>query len=446
MLTRARQFLLDHDSSVLARGTLGNLLIRVVGAGTTFVTEVVVARVIGAESYGAYVYALGLIAMAGVVSKFGFDVTAMRFVAAYHLQGQFSLVRGFLRFSRKWVFTASVAVTCLLIAGLLVARNRISEEFQATILIGGPLLILLSLSQLEQGVLYGLRKTVYAELPLNVVRPLIVMLLAWGFSWSATKPAAPTALFWTLLATTGALAMSYLFVRRASMSDATAGGGPEERRYWLHTSRTLVLVAAAGIILSRTDVVMLGALVTSAEVGQYGAALRLSTLLIFFLLAVNSALGPLIAGLHARKEHHKLQRVVSLASTSIFVASSLAAIVLVAFGKYLLQLFGPQFPVAYPVLIVMLVGQIINALAGPVALLLNMTGHQHDVAKVLALSATMNVVLNAVLIPRYGALGAAIAMSFSMASWNVIMSVIVWKRLELVALAVPLFWRGKAGA
>lgn len=435
----------EDNQSILARATVRNVLVRVLGAASTFLAELVVARLLGAGSYGTYVYTLALVGVAGVFSRFGFDVAATRFVATYHEQQQFGLLRGFLRFSSQCVFWGSAAIAAMLLAALYFLRDRIDEELLTALALGAPLLVTLSVLQLEQGMLYGSRRVVHAELPLNVVRPLAVMLLAGVFSWAAIQANAGTALFWTLLATTGALAFSHLLVRNTLKGDIGNVTYAGQRRHWLKTSGAMVLTAAASIVLARTDIVMLGAMVSKAEVGQYGAALRLAGLLLFFLLAVNSILGPMVAGLHARKDNRQLQRLVSFASQSIFMASLLAAIALVVFGKYLLQLFGPEFATAYPVLVIMLAGQIVNAFAGPVVLLLNMTGHQGDAARTLILSAALNVLLNAVLIPRYGALGAAVAASVSMATWNVILSVVVWRRLRVMAFAFPFARVGARG-
>jgi O-antigen/teichoic acid export membrane protein len=106
------------------------------------------------------------------------------------------------------------------------------------------------------------------------------------------------------------------------------------------------------------------------------------------------------------------------------------------FGKELLNLFGDDFVVAYPILVILIVGQLANAMTGPVALLLNMTGHQTDAARILGAGVILNVTLNALLIPAYGPTGAALAGTVTMVLLNTNMAIAVWHRLRIVSVAL----------
>jgi O-antigen/teichoic acid export membrane protein len=73
---------------------------------------------------------------------------------------------------------------------------------------------------------------------------------------------------------------------------------------------------------------------------------------------------------------------------------------------------------------------------GLAALVLNMTGHERDTAKGIAVSALLNVTLNALLIPLWGIEGAALASTLSMVVWNSLLVVLVHRRLGLHATAL----------
>jgi O-antigen/teichoic acid export membrane protein len=75
----------------------------------------------------------------------------------------------------------------------------------------------------------------------------------------------------------------------------------------------------------------------------------------------------------------------------------------------LLWLFGPDFTTAYPVMFALAVGLLLRAWAGPAQCLLVVGGRQKAAAAVLMLAVIVNVVLNVLLIPQLGILGAAIA-------------------------------------
>jgi len=94
------------------------------------------------------------------------------------------------------------------------------------------------------------------------------------------------------------------------------------------------------------------------------------------------------------------------------------AVILIAGGPLILPLFGEGFEVGWPALILLAAGNLLLSLNGPAAILLNMTGHQDITAKVYSVAAVANIALNALLIPRFGLTGAALATVFSTAAMS----------------------------
>lgn len=69
-------------------------------------------------------------------------------------------------------------------------------------------------------------------------------------------------------------------------------------RPWAAFSGPMLLLAGLSIIISRTDVVMLGMLGRPADAGIYAIAARMAEFATFGLVASNSIMAPLIAELH----------------------------------------------------------------------------------------------------------------------------------------------------
>ena len=123
-----------------------------------------------------------------------------------------------------------------------------------------------------------------------------------------------------------------------------------------------------------------------------------------------------------------------------FWPSLAATVLLLALGKPLLWLFGPQFVVGYDIMFIAAIGLVVRSAIGPVERLLNMLGHQHICALAYALAFVMNVVLCLALVPRFGGHGAAAATSISLTFETVLLFWIVRRRLGLHVLAF-----GKSG-
>jgi O-antigen/teichoic acid export membrane protein len=138
-----------------------------------------------------------------------------------------------------------------------------------------------------------------------------------------------------------------------------------------------------------------------------------------------------MAGFYAQDKRAELQRTASLISVGVGAFAVPAAIAAVIWGQTILGWFGPEFTDAKNAFDILVVGQLVNALAGPVGYLLTMTGHQTQAARILGACAAANLVLNALLIPSFGGTGAAVATSVSMIAWNVSMAWVVRRELDI---------------
>lgn len=108
----------------------------------------------------------------------------------------------------------------------------------------------------------------------------------------------------------------------------------------------------------------------------------------------------------------------------------LGAVILLA-GYPLLRLFGPAFTAGYPLLFILIIGVIARASVGPAESLLNMSGKQNICALLYAVTLAVNVILNLVLIPRFGLTGAAISTAIAMLMEAALLSAAVSRTLHI---------------
>ena len=120
-------------------------------------------------------------------------------------------------------------------------------------------------------------------------------------------------------------------------------------------------------------------------------------------------MGPRMAELNSQGRMDAVQELIRGMLPWIAVPATIATLVLIAGGPLLLPLFGEGFEAGWPVLILLAIAHLTLSINGPAGLLLTMTGHQDTAAKVFAVAAVANVILNALLIPWLGLIGAAVA-------------------------------------
>jgi O-antigen/teichoic acid export membrane protein len=154
-------------------------------------------------------------------------------------------------------------------------------------------------------------------------------------------------------------------------------------------------------------------------------------LVLFALLVVNMVLGPMIASLHAVGDQARLQWVITASARAVIAISLPVALTMIFFGSTVLSMFGGQFTRGASALAILATAQLFNAATGSVVLLLNMTGHERITAQVVALTAALNILLNALLIPRWDVDGAAVATGVSLAVLNTTLMVRVHRKLGI---------------
>jgi O-antigen/teichoic acid export membrane protein len=111
-------------------------------------------------------------------------------------------------------------------------------------------------------------------------------------------------------------------------------------------------------------------------------------------------------------------------------------------GDWFLALFGADFvnDEGRMALTILTLGQLVHAGAGPVGLLLIMSGQRSVTAWVLTVAAAVNVVLNAVLIPTWGVTGAAAATASSTALFALLLVRYAVQEMKLNTTVIPTFF------
>jgi len=424
---------------LLLRGAIASFAVKIIGTGIAFIAQILLASWLGVVSYGNYVYVFTWLNLLVIPAKWGFDIASLRFVATYCANGEWGALKGFFRYSWHRTIAISTVIAISLFLGVRSLCHVLGLELYQTFAIASLILPFFAIVHLAQRQLQGLQKVVRSPIPHDVLIPAIVLGGAAILAQSSSVPLDARAIaILHLVAMPMALGVLLWWIAKALPPPVRTATRQNYDREWNETARSTMLVMGFGLMLSQMDTIMLGLLVGTTEAGLYFAASRLSKLLIFFLAAVDVVQSPLAAKLHARGDRAELQKTVSLGACAVFYISLASGIFLTICGRWFLHLFGVEFIASYPILVVLIVGQLINALTGSVEPLLYVTGYHRDTARVLGASAIVNLALNGILIPHYGAMGAAIATTITLFLSNVALSVFVWYRLRIVALAFPI--------
>ncbi len=400
-------------------------------------TSVLLARWMGAEGYGVYATAMALVLLLTVPTGLGLPTLVVRLLASYRMQQQWGLMRGLLVRGNQTVLGASLVIALIAAAAIWGLGDRLGVSHKTVYLLALALIPLTALGAMRSAALRGLHHVVLGQLPENLVMPglFVALLAAWGATGSALSP--QTAVGLRLGAVFIAFLVGAWLLLRRLPSQVRVAAPSYDMANWARSAGPLLFLGGMSIINTQTDVLMLAAMQGADSAGVYQATARGAELVAFSLAIANMAIQPTISRLYAAGEMQRLQRVITTAARGTVALALPAALMLSLFGRPILGLvFGNEFERGALCLAILCGAQVINAGAGSVGNILNMTGHERDAALGLALGAFTNVVLNAILVPVWGIEGAALATGMSLVVWNVFLVIRLRRRLSLDSTAL----------
>lgn len=402
-----------------ATDATGVFVTRVIGVGLGFLANVALARWLGVASYGSYAFVLAVTAVGTTLASLGLPVSALRFLPQYIASEQPGRARGLIR--RTAIISLTISGLCSVGLATYALANLTDDRsgYLASLALGALIIPVATLLAVQAGWLRGLRRNLEAVLPDQLLRPAILLLLVLMMMGVAATPSAPRAVALAIAALAVALCGQTLFFRRTLPLEITRAEPVYETRTWIRIALPLFLVSSFALILRRFDTLMIAAFLSSREVGEYNAGARCAELASFVLAAVNVVAPATISTLHTQEKRHDLQRFLTRMAHLSFWPSLAVGLTLILGGELLLSLFGAGFLAARGALTILVVGHLVNASAGSAGFLLSMTGHQDRVAVTYGWTAVLNIVLNYLLIPRFGITGAGVATAASMIVWNV---------------------------
>lgn len=420
----------DHLKGRIARGAVDTFALRLFNAGMRFLIALALARMLGAAGFGAYSFALACVGVLSVPALLGLDGLIVREVAGYHAGTRWGLLNGLLRRANQVTLLASTGLA-LAAAGVAWALSPYLESpMVMAFWVGLIALPVLTQIRIKQAALLGLRHTVAGQAPEILVQPVLFLLMLGVIAATPAMAAkAPVIVGLFAAAAAGALVVAAKLLQD-TWPDAAREAEPEySTSAWMRSARTFVLITGMNVFGASLGVLMLGPMSGAETTGIYGIATAAAALVALPLTAINIPLAPAVAGIFTEGNKEELQRIATKAARGALVLSLPMALIYALFGHWILLLFGADFTVGYIPLVILSIGQVVNAGMGSVGVLLQMTGHEREVAKGLAIALLFNVVANLVLIPIWGAAGAAIGASGNMILWNIMLT--VWVRRKL---------------
>lgn len=406
-------------------------LVLVAGAALSFGIQLGTVRLIGAESFGIFAYVIAWVTMLAYISTLGLSTSLLRLLPTYRVQGDWARAHGVMRFAFWGGTLAGIAVASLAIAAERFVLHAQGELAHA-MLIGAIVVPLMTLRLIGASALRAFGAIIVSMLPERILRDSIAFLILAVLVLGGLAP--PNAV--TAMAATFATAIiTVMFIQRLLISrkpTELASASPYYAiRDWLRPAVSLTLIMLADTIMSRAGILIIGLRHDTLGAGIFAVAFSLAQLVALPRMALSALFAPTVSELYARADMVALQRLMARSAALSLASTLVVALPLIAGAPILLRWFGPQFATAGPVLIVLVLGQLAAAAAGPQQHLFTMTGHERQGAALMAASAAAALLGAALLIIQFGMMGVAVATTLSLIGWNIGMAVFLSRRLQL---------------
>ncbi|MBZ6496462.1 flippase [Natrinema longum] len=408
-----------------------------VGRGLRYLLNVVIARGLGPEALGLFAFGMVIMKAFSVLSRFGLDTAARKYVPVYNNQGDKAKLCGISVLSIAFPFFLGIIIS--IIVFVVLRTGNFGPEFAPTASLFVAGIPLFSSMMVAQNATTGFKETRYAVYIRDIIQSsTAILFIAIGALYF--KDLNITIYGYIASFGIGLLSAVYFLSRLGAFQSY-----PElELKKILAFSAPLVVVAVAQYIVSWTDIFMLAIFVSPTEVGWYQAAYQTSVLLVLVLSAVNSIFPAVASDLYSSDQLKTLDQIYSTATKWVSYLTVLGFVFISIFSREVLLLFGTSTESARISLIILAFGQTITASTGPVGFLLTMSGHERLESINTVFLAISNIVLNFILIQSFGIIGASIATATSLLALNLIRIVEAYHLLGIQPYEQS-YWKGCIG-
>ncbi len=378
------------------QNTVWALAARIVSILVSFFVTIYLIRYLGSENYGQLSYAVSMVGLFATLASAGIDSVLYRELITHpdkrneYLGSAFIMKLGLGAATMLCIVGAALMfgepdvsrILICIIAGTFIFTpfHIIAQEFQADVaqkyVSIVSLIITIILNALKVAVIVSGQGVIYVALVL-LLEPI---LYATGYLWLRTR--------------------HYASIRLWRFDSATSLS-------LLAHSWPFILVALFTVAYSRIDQIMLKHMIDASAVGLYDAAVRIAEIWLFIPGLIASVLFPAL--IHAKKTSFTEYRNRLLALCGMTVSFSILFTLIPALFStpITVLLYGDSFIQSGAILQVYAWSSIFMALDSVLRFYLLAEHQYHTLLILTACTAIANILLNLLLIPRLGIIGAA---------------------------------------
>lgn len=406
----------------IVRGGVSAFTTRLIGIGFSYLFAVLVARMYGAAGTGMYNLSQSLMNFLASITKLGSDTLMTRYGAQYNAQKKFGWIKDL--YNKSLLVSVPLAIIFSIAVYFLapwIAQEVFKKddpEVARAFRIATVALLPVTIFNISNGGLRGLKQIQIYSLLQNVSNFLFGCIIITVLFFVSDDLLVPVITYVSFITITGLLA-GYFFLKYSNYGSTKVEEGLDfNEKFWIGFS--LFVASLASLVRGYADTFILGRYATIADVGVYRTAFKVATIARIALTAFLVPAAPKFAELFSQGKMKELGQSAQFATKIIFWCSAPILAGVIILSPFIMGIFGKEFLAGTEALIILSIGQFINAATGPVSNILMMTGRQKLNRNLMVGTTILAIILDLILIPRFGIVGAACVNTFGMILMNMI--------------------------
>jgi len=425
-----------HFKEILT-GSAVTFVMKIFGMFLGYLVILIISQQYGAESVGVYSLTLSMMTFFAMIAAMGMNFSILRYVGQFNKIGGECKLKLLYRYAVELVVPFSLLLALLLyfFAGTIAENVFHNPVYQPALEFAALIVPFMTLKNMSVEFIRGLKQLKVSEFLRSVNQAIISITLLSIVGLFIVDELLP---LYSLGAgvVVSALFAVYFIVKK--LQKIVSESKVEfSKRELVTTSFPMMVTTIASFLMGNVSLFMLEVFSTTEEVGVFSVAFKIATLISLILVAVNTISAPKFSELYWEHKYRKLQEVINHSTKLIFFNSLLLSMAIILYSKAILAVFGDEFVIGTLSLILLVVGQMINSATGSVSILLNMTGHQKVLSKIVLITTITTIFVNIILIKSYGINGAAFSFIISMALLNISAVIYVKKALGFTTFYNP---------
>lgn len=391
---------------------------------TSFFTVAIVARYLGPENLGKLTYAQSFVALFSIIASLGIDEIVYRdFIARPEKRSRIMGTAIFAKF-----FFGIIAFIAVVASSFAVDTDKtitLLVAITASTFFLNPIGVIGTFFNSQVASKYNARISIFLAFFLPGVK-LLLIFFGKGIIYFAA-----TLLLEVLISS---MYLLYIYKRHFYTPGERWAFEWQTFKKMFHDAWPLILAGLSAQVYSRIDSIMLQHFIDSTSVGIYSSATKITQI-------AQTIPGIIIAGLlpaihTARRHSHDmfLKRLRALMGVNLLIALAMIIPVLLLAPLVIFIIFGSEFMSAVPILRVHIFATIGIVFVAIVHHYLIAENYGKIYFRMTIIGATVNTLLNIVLIPRFDIMGAAITTLVSYVAMSLSLLFFTKTRKDLVRI------------